>query len=71
MLNSHYIETLLGIKDVLISNIEKNDQDLTLHIWFSLQRKPHPCPSCCHLTDKIHDYSVFMNPIPLFQDIIV
>ena len=37
MLNSYYTEALLGIKDAIISKVEKRSQEPIIDIWFSLK----------------------------------
>jgi transposase len=54
MLNNHYIEKLLGLKDIIVTKIE-NDPD-ALHIYCELPRRTHHCPQCQQRTDKVHDY---------------
>lgn len=54
MLHSHYIQTLLGIKDAIITKVE--DLNGSIHIYFQLKREIHECPNCEDTTDAIHDY---------------
>ena len=54
MLNNHYIEKLLELKDVIVTNI-KSDAD-AVHISIELKRTIHHCPECQQQTNKIHDY---------------
>jgi transposase len=56
MLNSNYIETLLGIKGVVITNIESDSRKSAVSVHFKLKRDVHECPNCKELTDTIHDY---------------
>jgi transposase len=56
MLNTYYTEALLGIKDAIISKVEKRSQEPIIDIWFSLKRDIHECPRCHELTETIHDY---------------
>jgi len=56
MLNSHYIQALLGIKDANIIKIENRSQEPIIDIWLSLKRDIHECPRCKEITDTIHDY---------------
>lgn len=56
MLNSHYIQALLGIKDAIITKVEKNSKDLIIEVWFTMERKIHLCPCCNEWTDVVHDY---------------
>ena len=45
---------LLGLKDVIIKNIEENDTTIQIHL--ELKRRIHKCPCCSCKTDRIHDY---------------
>ncbi len=54
MFNDYYTETLLNMKGLIVENI-KTDSSAT-SIFFSLKRKPHNCPSCHKVTNKVHDY---------------
>lgn len=64
MPNNNYTTELLEIKGSIIHKIEKNDFET--HIHFTLERKPHTCPHCGNITDKIHDYRTsVIKDIPL------
>lgn len=54
MLYENYTEELLGLKDVIITNIKQNEQSCSIQI--QMPRKVHICPVCGCETDKIHDY---------------
>ena len=54
MLYKYFTEKLLGLQDVDIEKIEEIDN--SIHINCRLKRKPHKCPCCGKLTDKVHDY---------------
>ena len=54
MLYTHFTEKILGLQDVIITNIEDNGKELTLYA--ELKRKEHTCPCCGKKTDKVHDY---------------
>ena len=54
MLYKYFTEKLLGLQDVDIEKIEEFDN--SIHINCRLKRKPHKCPCCGNLTDKVHDY---------------
>lgn len=56
MLNEYYTEKLLGMKDVIVTNIETNDTDLCIH--FELKKQLHNCPQCHQQTDSVHDYRI-------------
>ena len=48
------ITNLLGLKDVIVKNIENKEAEI--HINIELPRHKHKCPVCGVETDKIHDY---------------
>lgn len=54
MLNDYFIEKLIGLQDVEIKEIENDGKNLS--ITLRIHRKPHKCPCCGKITDKIHDY---------------
>ena len=47
---------ILELEDAIIDRVFSFHE--TLHISFTLKRKPQPCPSCHALTDKVHDYRI-------------
>ena len=49
-----YTSKILGMEDVIIENFSTDE--IETHIYISLKRKPHKCPHCGKLTDKVHDY---------------
>ena len=50
----NYITDLLGIKNVLVNNIEENNSTITLHLSTT---PSHPCcPACGATVSRIHDY---------------
>ena len=46
--------TLLGLKDVIVKNVEETAD--AIHVEIELPRHPHKCPCCGKTTDRIHDY---------------
>ncbi len=58
MLNSYYIEALLGIKDAIVNKIENSPDNTLINIHFEIKREIHECPQCKELTETIHDYRV-------------
>jgi len=54
MLNIDYTQELIGLKDVTLTSVERNENSLHIHI--KMNRKVHLCPRCHKATDKIHDY---------------
>ena len=64
MLYNNFTEELLGLQDVKVTNIEKNDEEITIYI--ELNRKEHHCICCGTATDTIHDYRTqVIKDIPL------
>lgn len=51
---NNYIQELLGLKDVIVTNVEtfKNEK----HIHITMERKTHFCPNCNFPTERVHDY---------------
>ena len=54
MLNSYYIEKLIGFQGVQVKNIEEKEEKLIFSI--ELERKEVKCPCCGKMTSKVHDY---------------
>lgn len=54
MPNIDFTTDLLEIKDLIINNIKKINSET--HIYFTIKRKPHSCPYCGNVTEKVHDY---------------
>lgn len=54
MPTSNFTSKLLQLEDAIIENI--NSFDDTIEISFRLKRRPHNCPNCGCVTEKIHDY---------------
>lgn len=46
----------LGFEGVIVTKVEKVEG--TIHFHVECERKPHPCPNCGELTDKVHDYRI-------------
>ena len=65
MLYTHFTEELLGLQGVKITNIENEENNIT--IYLELERKSHSCPCCGTATDTIHDYRLQkIKDIPSF-----
>ena len=65
MLYTNFTEKLVGLQDLIITNIEDNEKEI--HIYGKMKRKPHKCPCCGEFTDKIHDYrDQLIKDIPVF-----
>ena len=58
MLSSNYIQTLFGIKDAIVTNIENDADESLINVYFELKRDILECPNCKELTDSIHDYRI-------------
>ena len=56
MPTTNSIEKLFELENIIFENLETNNTEV--HLYFSLKRKVHTCPSCGALTDKIHDYRI-------------
>ena len=54
MLYRDYIEKLLQLKDVIVTNIECQGREM--HIWLRMEQRMHFCPCCGTITGKVHDY---------------
>ena len=65
MLYNNFTEKLIGLQDLIITKVEDNEKEI--HIYGEMKRKPHKCPCCGELTDKIHDYrEQQIKDIPIF-----
>lgn len=56
MLYSNYTEELLGLKDICLESVERQNKEL--HINISMYQRRHKCPRCGEITSKVHDYRV-------------
>jgi len=56
MLYNNYTEELIGIKDVIVTNVINSDTEIYIDIEFPC--KNHNCPSCNNTTKYIHDYRI-------------
>lgn len=54
MLYSNYTEELLGLKDVRLKSVERQNNEL--HIYIGMYQRIHKCPRCGECTSKVHDY---------------
>ena len=65
MLNSYYIEKLIGFQGVQVKNIEEKEEKQIFSI--ELERKEVKCPCCGKMTSKVHDYRTQMiKDLPAF-----
>lgn len=61
----HYTEDLTGLKDIIVTFVEKEEN--TLHIHLEMEKRIHCCPSCGERTSKVHDYRIQkVKDIPTF-----
>jgi len=54
MLSLNVSQNLLGLSNLIIKNISITPDSTFFHI--EMLRKPHKCPCCGTMTDRIHDY---------------
>ena len=70
MLYNYSISNLTGLQDLKIKNIDTLGNFLLINA--EIERKPHKCPCCNNLTDKVHDYRVqVIKDIPAFGKFIL
>ncbi|WP_082195127.1 transposase family protein [Bacillus andreraoultii] len=48
------IMNIPGLKDCQVIKMEERKGEILLYV--EMERKPHPCPDCGQLTNKVHDY---------------
>lgn len=56
MLYTNYMQELIGLKDVIVTSVERKDKQLDINLI--MPRRIHSCPSCNSSTEKIHDYRI-------------
>ena len=54
MLLPNYTENLLGIKDVIVTNIEESEYEK--HIYLDCKLQMQVCPHCHMETKRVHSY---------------
>lgn len=65
MLYTYSTTNLTGLQDLEIKNIDNLGNFLLINA--EMVRKPHKCPCCGNITDKIHDYRIqTIKDIPAF-----
>lgn len=65
MLYTHCTKELVGLQDLIISEIKEVNG--TIQIFGTIKRQKHKCPCCGELTDKVHDYrEQIIKDIPAF-----
>lgn len=69
MLYTHFTQEILGLQEVIVTNIENSSDTLT--IYAELERKQHSCIACSTVTDTIHDYRIQrIKDIPAFGKLV-
>ncbi len=69
MLYTDSTEKLLGLQDLKVTKIEKNEKEIC--IYAELPRKTHNCICCGTATDTIHDYRTqIIKDIPAFGKLV-
>lgn len=64
---SDYTEKLLGLKDVFVNSIKR--QDNQIHIFLGTYKRIHKCPQCGEMTSKVHDYRIqAIKDIPILGE---
>lgn len=51
---SDFTSKLLELEDVIIEDVQTTNTEI--HTFLSMPRRPHTCPRCKAITEKIHDY---------------
>lgn len=70
MLYNHSTSNLTGLQDIEIKKVDNSGN--FLFISAQIKRKPHKCPCCNNITDKVHDYRIQMiKDIPAFGKFVV
>ena len=65
MLYTYSTTNLTGLQDLEIKNIDTLGNFLLINA--EIARKPHKCPCCGNITDKVHDYRIqTIKDIPAF-----
>ena len=54
MLSTNYTEILLGIKDVIVTDVQETDFEK--HIYLDCVLKTQLCPHCFRETQRVHSY---------------
>lgn len=54
MSENNNITSLLGLQDVIVNNVKEEEK--TIYVYISLERKIHKCPCCGCKTNSVHDY---------------
>jgi transposase len=70
MLYHYSISNLTGLQDLKIKKVDSLGNFLLINA--EIERKPHKCPCCGEITDKIHDYRMqTIKDIPAFGNFIL
>ena len=54
MPTNDFTAKLLEMEDAIFEDLSSSNTEM--HVFFSLKRRPHTCPHCSTVTDKVHDY---------------
>ena len=65
MLYNYSTTNLTGLQDLIIKNVDTLGDSLLISA--EIKKKPHKCPCCNEITDKVHDYRTqIIKDIPAF-----
>jgi transposase len=65
MLQSNYIENLIGIKDIIVTSVSQ--ADFELHIYFEMKKVKHKRPQYEAVTENTHNYrQQVIKEVPAF-----
>ena len=56
MLNNNFTTKLVGLQEIIIKNVETTEEKIEITIEMPV--KPHICPHCNNVTNRIHDYRI-------------
>ena len=63
---SNFTAKLLEMEDTIIEDLHTTNSEV--HIFFSLKRKPHTCPHCHTVTEKVHGYRLsILKDLPIMS----
>ncbi len=58
MLYNYSTTNLTGLQDLIITNADTLGDSLLISA--EIKKKPHKCPCCNEITDKVHDYRTYI-----------
>ena len=63
---SNFTAKLHEMEEAIIEDLHTTNSEV--HIFFSLKRKPHTCPHCLTVTEKVHDYRLsILKDLPIMS----